>query len=177
MQELLLVTNRRTRLRVTAWGGVVGGLLVGVCLSAIAGYTLIERQQTAAHGRVSAMRADYETRLRVVTTEAKNRARVYSGDPLAYLVRAQEANLSNLQERLTKFPAFKTDVYKDLFTDLSDEIARQSKESSALLTALNASDTVPAARCAIAPSDVATPSLWSNGNASFYKNGWRGVDP
>lgn len=177
MQELLLVTNRRTRLRVTAWGGVVAGMLVGGCLTAIAGYTLIERQQTAAHGRESALKADYETKLRVVTVEAKNKERVYSGGPLAYLVRSQEANLANLQERLTKFPAFKTDVYKDSFTGLSDEIARQAKESRALLTVLSASDTAPGARCAIAPSDVATPSLWSNGNATFYKNGWRGVDP
>ncbi|ABD72002.1 hypothetical protein Rfer_4316 (plasmid) [Rhodoferax ferrireducens T118] len=177
MQELLLVTNRRTRLRVTAWGGVVAGMLVGVCLSAIAGYTLIERQQTAAHSRESALKADYETKLRDFTVEAKNRERVYSGVPMAYLVRAQEANLADLQERLTKFPAFKTDVYKDLFSELSDEIARQAKESRALLTVLSASDTAPAARCAIASSDVGTPSLWSNGKASFYKNGWRGVDP
>lgn len=174
MQELLLVTNRRTRFRATVVGGGVAGLLVGVCLSSIAGFMLSDRQQNSAVAREASLKAGYEAQLSTARERIKDKERTFSGAPLSFLAQRQEANVLQLQRILAQFPPFKSDVYKGVFANLVEEVERQAKDSQELRTVLTSADSSPSSRCVLATKGVVTPSLWSSGAITFHREGWRG---
>lgn len=182
MQELLLVTNRRTQVKITVWGGVVMGLLVGVSLSALAGVSLYERQQAQALSRETALKVSYEKRLTVagdeikrVGEEIKHKENSFSGAPVVYLAQSNRAKLVQLRNIMGKFPEFKTDSYKVVFAELTRELDKQVTDSTVLSNALMSSSAVPALRCALAPHESGSPSLWTNGSVTYRADGWSGV--
>jgi hypothetical protein len=175
MQELLLVTNQRKQWRVTAWGGVVAGLLVGVGLTSVVGFMLFDREHYAALVRETTVKAAYESKLLVAGNEIRAKERAFSGEPIAYLAQAQEANSMRLRTILTKFPIFKSDTLKEVFAELSSEVKEQAQTSQSLRQVLTSPDTSKSARCGISTNNVDSPKLWSNENVSFHKDGWRGI--
>lgn len=189
MQELLLVTNRRTQWKVTVFGGVLMGLLIGVGLSAVAGIALYDRHQAFALSREAAIKVDYEKRLTAAGDEIKrvgeenkrlgeefrHKEDSFSGAPVVYLAQSSRAKLLQLRTIIDKFPDFKTDSYKVVFAELTRELDKQLTDSTVLRDALVSSKAVPALRCALAPQESGSPSLWSNGTVTYRTDGWSGV--
>lgn len=172
MQEVLVYTNRRTRAKVTAWGGFVAGCLVAGLLSG--GWQWHQGQQEQLR-----LQAAFEAERKLLTGQrddargqVKANAARYNGEPLDWLSVRAVRNLAELEKRLAQFPEFKTESYRIPFQLLRAEVASQSTEAASLAKAVRA---IPSgSRCALVEVAEA-PALWAEGEVVLTARGWVGA--
>ena len=177
MQELLLVTNRQRRWRVTTFGAVLIGLLAGASVAGTAGWIYAERLQTVALAREAALKAPVEAKMAELaglgaTLKAKESA--LSGEPVSLLVLQHESDLVHLQQLVARFPTFKTETFKQPFVDLRAEVDRQTSTMRDLHQALSSSTLGKNAKCSLS-SGVGSAPLWQKDGLGLYADGWRGA--
>lgn len=174
MQELLLVTNRRSRLRVTALGGAAVGALLGALFVCGAGYGVYTRAQAAESTRSAGLAVAYEAKVLALSTQLKQMEAKKVCKPLEYLAQSQEVHAQRIRDLTAQFPAFKTEPFKTVHSELLAESTRQLQSAQSLRSAL-AATTGGSVLCAIAPDGEAPASVWTEGVVSLHKDGWRGL--
>lgn len=177
MQELMVGTNRLPPRRVTALGGGLIGLILGILVSYGTFAVMLHGQRNEATNQMAQLRAEGQKKLD--EQSATNRAQMASltGVPSLFLSHRLESNALELRKIMDQFPAFKTDPYKQLFTDLTGLVDEQRAQARSLITALSDPGLESGARCRTPSTPLVGDPLWSREGASFAKDGWRGVSP
>lgn len=175
-QELILVTNRRSSVRLTAFGGGIIGAALGIAVTYLLSLAMIERANTHSQIELASMKASFETRIKGLEEENRKIAPVLSGAPMtmvADVVNANARQVSYLVDRLP-VPARRSSEFDAALAALSLEAARQANEAQAFLQAMADTRVAPAAvRCLAADKPASTTPLLSLGKASLYVDGWR----
>jgi hypothetical protein len=170
-------TGRLPPRRVTAMGGGLIGLCAGVALTGAVAFFYIDQQKNAATLSEAKTRSSLEGTISAIREENKLRSRSFSCAPLLYVAQKGEANALQVRKMMDQFPAFKTDPYKQLFSELGTLVDQQRQQSRDLVQALSASSLESSMRCKVAEAPQAGEPLWSLDAVSVSKDGWRGITP
>lgn len=177
MQELMVGTNRLPPRRVTALGGGLMGLVMGVLISYGTYAVMLQGQRSDAANELAQVRSAMQSKIDALQAEGRRQAMSQTGAPTLYLARQTEANAMGVRKVLDQFPAFKTDPYKQLFVDLASLVDHQRAQARELITSLSDPQLEPAARCRASATALSGEALWSNDGVTLARDGWRGVSP
>ena len=170
-------TDRLPPRRVTALGGGVIGLSIGLLVSFLVGWAVLDQQKNAAILSEAKTRASLEGTISAMREEAEKKQRHVSGLPVLRVAQVGESNTLAIRKLMDQFPPFKTDPYKQLFADLGGLVDQQRQHSSELIAALSDASVEHDARCKVIDGQSTAAPLWAYGIMTFGKDGWRGVSP
>ena len=177
MQEVMIGTDRLPARHLTALGGCVIGMIAGVLMACAAGWFLIEAERAESRKSADNMRAEFASAIGLFKADALQKQKRLSTAPIAYVAAISIKDSDELIEMMSKFPTFKTDPYKQLFTELGAVVKSQREQSKSLVMALGEQSSGAVNMCSIAEGSSLTPVLWSSNSTSLSADGWRGVAP
>lgn len=177
MQELMVGTNRLPPRRVTALGGGLIGLILGILVSYGSYAVMLHGQRNEATSQMAHLRAESQRKLDEQTAATRTQIASLTGMPTLYLAHRMESNALELRKIMDQFPVFKTDPYKQLFMDLAGLVDQQRAQARSLISALSDPQLDQSARCRAASTPLVGDPLWGSDGVSFAKDGWRGVTP
>ena len=126
MQEVLLVTNRRSQLRVTPLGGGVAGLFIGLVLASGLNYYL-------AKPMINAIGIASSSQLMGANqVSSKDGIGTEGCDAILNVINKDISDIEKIKFDLDRFPFFKSEPYISVFNDLSHSIDAKLASSNRL---------------------------------------------
>jgi hypothetical protein len=172
MQEIVVMTNRRTTLSVSPAGWMLAGALAAVVVGTAVGYTIHGKTVTQIETRHADEIGRLQASLRVAQAGQGSIERRAAANPVQGLSDRAVADASRLVDLLAAFPPFRTEVYRAPFAALQVEVQRQHTSAVTLAAGLRRVSAA-ADRC-LSASSTAGQLVWTDGTRNLYTTGWTG---
>ena len=179
LREVLIATRRTTRWRVTAFGGLLAGILLTLAFVLPVADFLYKKQGSYFRGKANASTAAHQKELAALNARIEglnaNLAVARKGDPLIFLSNYEADSIKRIETLVDSFPDFKSPRHATAFNQIREEVITQATQSRALRRVLQAAAQSNANLCGRDDTTDDLKPLWSYDSVGFSLAGWRGL--